>query len=71
MHVLEPGSCTYYIDDVMFTDDSRLTPDKRAKLTLGRGGNGVVSPRKDREGSWVVRRDIVLGRAIPDYPSNP
>ncbi len=24
MHVIEPGCCTYYIDDIVFEDDPRL-----------------------------------------------
>ncbi|HEY5935087.1 MAG TPA: hypothetical protein VIU61_10645, partial [Kofleriaceae bacterium] len=26
MHVVEPGRCHYFIDDIVFTDDPRLTP---------------------------------------------
>jgi hypothetical protein len=68
MHVLEVGRCTYYIDDLMFEDDQRLTPNMRRQLTLGRGGNGVVSPARNGDG-FFVRRDIVLGERIPGYPA--
>jgi len=68
MHVIEVGRCTYYIDDIMFDDDPRLTPAKRVQLTLGRGGSGIVTPRRREDGSWLVTRDIVLGQAIPGYP---
>lgn len=68
MHVLEPGRCTYYIDDTLFDDDPRLTADMRRKLTLGRGGNGIVVPRRDADGVWLVTRDITLGERIPGYP---
>jgi protocatechuate 3,4-dioxygenase beta subunit len=67
MHVLEPGRCTYYVDDVMFEDDPRLTPKQRTALTLGRGGAGIVRPTRDRQGVWRVQRDLTLGRAIPGY----
>lgn len=67
MHVLEPGRCTYYVDDVMFEDDPRLTPKQRGALTLGRGGSGISRPTRNREGVWHVRRDLELGRVIPGY----
>jgi protocatechuate 3,4-dioxygenase beta subunit len=67
MHILEEGCCTYYIDDIMFTDDPRLTEDKRRQLTSGRGGNGVVTPARIATG-YVVTRDIVLGAGVPGYP---
>jgi len=66
MHVIEPGCGTYYIDDVMFRDDPRLTAGFIAQLDAGRGGSGIVDPIR-REGMWQVRRDIILGCGIPDY----
>jgi protocatechuate 3,4-dioxygenase beta subunit len=69
MHVIEPGRCTYYIDDIFFDDDPLLTPGQRRALVTGRGGNGVAIPARDADGTWIVRRDIYLGRAIPGYPS--
>ncbi len=68
MHVIEVGRCTYYVDDILFEDDPRLTMEMRAALTLGRGGSGVVTPEMDRAGELVVRRDIYLGKNIPGYP---
>lgn len=65
MHVLEPGRCTYYIDEVQFTDDPRLPPTQPREG--GRGGNGVMTPTRTPEGTWRVRRDIVLGQGIADY----
>ena len=70
MHVLEVGRCTYYIDDILFEDDPRLTEAKRRQLTEGRGGNGVATPKRDANGTWLVRRDIVLGAEIPGYPEH-
>ncbi len=69
MHVIEPGRCTYYIDDILFDDDPRLTPEKRQRLLRGRGGNGLAAPAKDAAGRWLVRRDIVLGTNVPGYPT--
>ncbi len=68
MHVLEPGVGTYYIDDVIFDDDPRLTEAVRPGYMKGRGGTGLAVPEKDEQGVWRVRRDIVLGRNIPGYP---
>jgi len=69
MHVIEPGRCTYYIDDIVFKDDPRLTPDRLRQLTHGRGGTGLVMPRRHARGTWLVERDIILGAGIPDHPS--
>jgi len=68
LHVIEPGCCTYYVDDVIFTDDPRLTPAHREEMSRGRGGSGVVTPSRTEDGVWIVRRDIVLGEAIPGHP---
>jgi len=65
LHVLERGRCTYYVDDLMFTDDPLLTPAQRATQTQ-RGGTGIATPVKD-EATWRVRRDITLGAGIRDY----
>ena len=68
MHVIEAGRCTYYIDDIMFEGDPRLTEAKRQRLIRGRGGSAVITPIQDAAGSWLVTRDIVLGEGIPGYP---
>jgi protocatechuate 3,4-dioxygenase beta subunit len=66
MEVLEVGRCTYYIDEILFDDDPRLTPEKRRQLVAGRGGSGLVMPARDADG-WKVTRDILLGEQIPGY----
>jgi protocatechuate 3,4-dioxygenase beta subunit len=68
MHVIEPGRCTYYIDSIVFRDDPRMTREKLEQYTHKRGGSGVVTPRRDDDGTWVVERDIVLGQGVPGYP---
>lgn len=68
MHVIEPGRGTYWIDDLVFTDDPRLTDAQRRSHAYGRGGSGVAAPVRTPEGRWRVQRDIVLGEAIPGYP---
>lgn len=67
MHVIEPGRCTYYIDSIEFEDDPRLTDAEREAHARGRGGSGLVNPRRDESGVWAVTRDIVLGLRVPGY----
>ncbi len=67
MHVIEPGRGTYYLEEMLFTDDPRLTAEQRRLQANGRGGSGLVTPRKDATGAWLVTRDIVLGQAVPGY----
>ena len=64
MHVIEPGRATYYIDDVMFADDPKLTAVQRRLLVSGRGGGGVAMPSRTA-GTWHIVRGIVLGANIP------
>lgn len=66
LHVVEPGRCTTYIDDIVFDDDPRLTPRQRASHAAGRGGSGLVKPVKEA-GIWLVKRDITLGQGISNY----
>ena len=64
--VKEPGKNEYYLDEYLFADDPLLTREKRGKLE-NRGGSGIVAVSRNQQGVWVGRRDIVLGRNIPDY----
>lgn len=66
LHVIEPGCSTYYIDDIMFTDDPKLTPMQIRRIARNRGGHGVSTPLR-KEGVWYVTRDIRLGQNIPGY----
>lgn len=68
MHVIESGCATYYIDDVMFTDDPLLTPDARIRFSNGRAGSGIATPAR-LDGAWRVTRNIQLGRGVPGYPA--
>jgi len=66
MHVVEPG-CHYYIDDVIFRDDPKLTPAEEAMHARGRGGSGIVAPMRAPDGGWLARRYVVLGAGITDH----
>ena len=65
MHVLEPGCFTYYIDDLMFLDDPKLSAEER-RQAHGTGGAGLLRPVM-ADGRWQVERDIVLGRDVPGH----
>lgn len=67
VQVIEPGCATYFIDDVMFRDDPRLTAEAERRLASGVGGDGVGSPRRVG-GIWRVERDVVLGLGVSRYP---
>ena len=63
--VKEPDKNEYYIDDILFDDDPRLTKKER-EARENRGGPGIVKPVKN--GSvFGVSRDIILGMNIPGY----
>lgn len=67
LHVIEPGRCTYYLGDVLFADDPRLTSALRARERDAHGGSGIVQPQRDRAGNWSAQRDVVLGLDVPGY----
>ncbi|MFT3807974.1 hypothetical protein [Arenimonas sp.] len=67
MHVIEPGRCTYYLGDVLFDDDPRLTDAHRRNPAAQRGGNGVVRPTGDARSGWKAVRDIALGQQVSGY----
>ena len=68
LHVIEPGCCTYYIDDVHFEDDERLDAEDLERLLSGRGGSGLVRAEVGEDGDWYARRDIRLGENVPGHP---
>lgn len=68
MHVIERGCATYYIDDVMFTDDPLLTLAISSTHARARAGSGIATPTRI-DGRWLVTRDIRLGLNIPGYPA--
>ena len=64
--VKEPGLTPYYIDDFHFDDDPILTDEMR-KSQRNRGGNGIISLVKGKNGLAIAKRDIVLGQNVPGY----
>lgn len=54
-----PGARGYYLNDLMFEDDPRLTPAVRAAQQAP-GGSGIVRAVRGSDGIWRARRDIVL-----------
>ncbi len=64
--IKEPNLNEYYIEDLLFEDDPLLTDAEREKLAQ-RGGNGIALPVTVNNIQYV-RRDIILGQNIPDYP---
>ena len=62
--IKEPGKNEYYIDDVVFDDDPLLTKQHR-NFRL-RAGSGLVKPVLEN-GILKIKRDIFLGKNIPDY----
>lgn len=62
--VLEPDGRYYWIDSYHFKSDPLLS---KTSGNNDRGGNGIVEAQS-REGSIpTFRRDIILGKNIPDY----
>lgn len=64
--IKEPDKNEYYIDEYRFADDPLLTASERAREEK-RGGSGIIELRKDSQGVWRGRRDLVLGQNIPNY----
>jgi protocatechuate 3,4-dioxygenase, beta subunit len=64
--IKEPGKTEYWIDEYLFDDDSLLTTEEREK-NEGRGGNGIIM-LEEKDGMFYGKRNIYLGRKIPDYP---
>jgi protocatechuate 3,4-dioxygenase beta subunit len=56
----------YYIDDIVFDDDSLMTTKKRIKME-NRAGTGVVR-LIEKENLFIGERNIYLGLNIPSYP---
>jgi protocatechuate 3,4-dioxygenase beta subunit len=61
MIIKEPDRQEYWIDEVVFEDDPRVT-DRYRRAQQNRGGNGIIRLSRDETGAWNGRRDITLER---------
>jgi len=64
--IKEPNKNEYYIDEYRFLDDKFLTKEEITK-DENRGGSGVIELKKNNKGVWIGKRDIILGKNIPNY----
>lgn len=64
--IKEPGKTEYYIDEYRFEGDKFLTKEEIAR-DENRGGSGLIKLTKNDKGVWVGKRDIILGKNIPNY----
>lgn len=63
--IKEPDRNEYYIDDVLFEDDTLVTAAVRQQLEE-RGGRGLVQTQAEN-GLLIAQRDIYLGKHIEGY----
>lgn len=64
--IKEPGLTRYWIDEFLFDDDPMLSEAEKTR-NQNRGGNGIISLKKNERGIWIGKRDIILGKNIPGY----
>jgi protocatechuate 3,4-dioxygenase beta subunit len=64
--IKEPGKNEYWIDEYLFADDPFVDEQTKASQQK-RGGVGLITLMKDKNGIWIGKRDIILGLNIPDY----
>lgn len=66
--IVESRNYYYWIDEYLFADDPLLS-DQEKRNQSGRGGSGIVTLVRDSKGGWKGKRDIILGKNVPDYKS--
>lgn len=64
--IKEPGTTLYWIDEFLFKDDPLLSEQEKTR-NEGRGGTGVMELKKNEKGVRMGKRDIILGKNIPNY----
>lgn len=62
--ILEPDGRYYYLSDYFFKGDPLLTDEHQQDPP--RGGNGVVE-LQSHNGMKLIKRDLILGKAVPGY----
>lgn len=65
--VKEPNRTEYYLDDFLFDNDPLLTTNERNRFSE-RGGSGILK-LEFLDGIYVGKRDIILGKNVPNYIS--
>jgi protocatechuate 3,4-dioxygenase beta subunit len=65
--IKEPDKNEYWLDDYVFEDDKLVDEDFKKMIQL-RGGSGIISLTKNENGMLIGKRDIILGKNIPNYP---
>ncbi len=58
--IMEPDGRYYWIDEYLFEDDKLVTTQVR-NAQEKRGGNGIIALKKNNQGVWEGKRDIILG----------
>lgn len=56
----------YWIDEYQFEGDPLLTQKDRDNAE-NRGGSGIIKLTKNEKGTWIGKRDIILGKNVPSY----
>lgn len=64
--ILEPNGKYYWLGSYYFEGDSLLTEKEINPVSPRGGSSGLLILRKE-EDVWVGRRDIILGKNIPNY----
>jgi protocatechuate 3,4-dioxygenase beta subunit len=64
--IKEPGIQEYWIDEYLFEGDPLLTQAERSRQKQ-RGGSGIITLTRNKQGMLICKRDIVLGKNIPGY----
>ncbi len=64
--IKEPGIKEYWIDSIEF-EDHPLVSERHKRSKRNRAGSGIISLGK-KNGLLLAKRDIYLGRNIPNYP---
>ena len=64
--IKEKGLTRYWIDEYLFEGDPLLTNAERARQEK-RGGNGIITLKKNANGVWEGHRNIMLGMNVPNY----